>query len=374
MSTPQEIGKYLENLDDERNSAALYQRLANKEKNPKLAEVYRRLATTEQGHAEAWAEKLRAAGAVVPPYKPAWRTRLLAWVAGRFGAETVLPTLSSMETDGSQGYASQPEAREMVATEQSHARLLQQIVSGTRGGMGGAEVARLEGRHRSAGGNALRAAVLGANDGLLSNFSLVMGVAGADMAGKAILFTGLAGLLAGAISMALGEWVSVQSSRELYEKQINTEREEIEQSPEEEVEELALIYQARGLEESPAHQLAQQIMSNRESALQALSRDELGINPEELGGSALEAAAASFMLFAIGAIIPVLPYTFLSGMTAVLFSAIFSALGLFVIGAVITLFTGRSVLYSGLRNVIFGLIAALITYSIGKLIGVSVRG
>jgi VIT1/CCC1 family predicted Fe2+/Mn2+ transporter len=240
--------------------------------------------------------------------------------------------------------------------------------------MEGAALAQLEGRHRSAGGNALRAAVLGANDGLVSNFSLIMGVAGAEVANSTIVLTGIAGLLAGAISMALGEWISVQSSRELYQKQIKIEREEIAASPEEEAEELALIYQARGLEENAARQLAQQIMSSADSALEALSRDELGINPEELGGSAWEAAITSFLLFAIGAIIPLIPFFFLSGGTAIVVSAIFGAIGLFAIGAVITLFTGRSVLYSGTRQMLFGLAAAAVTFLIGRLIGVSVAG
>jgi VIT1/CCC1 family predicted Fe2+/Mn2+ transporter len=240
--------------------------------------------------------------------------------------------------------------------------------------MEGGLLAQFEGRHRTAGGNAMRAAVLGANDGLVSNFSLVMGVAGASLSSSTILLTGLAGLLAGAISMALGEWISVQSSRELYEKQIRIEKEEIAQSPEEEAEELALIYQARGLEEKPARQLATQIMSNRETALATLSREELGIDPEELGGSAWEAAITSFLLFALGAIIPVIPYFFLSGMQAVALSALFSAAGLFAIGAAITLFTGRPVWQSGLRQVLFGMAAAAVTYLIGRLIGVNVAG
>jgi VIT1/CCC1 family predicted Fe2+/Mn2+ transporter len=172
----------------------------------------------------------------------------------------------------------------------------------------------------------------------------------------------------------LGEWISVQSSRELYEKQIRIEKEEIASSPEEEVEELALIYQARGLEEAPARELAKQIMSNRETALETLSREELGIDPEELGGSAWEAAITSFVLFAVGAIIPVFPYMFTSGMTAVGLSALFSAAGLFVIGAAITLFTGRPVWQAGLRQVVFGLAAAAVTFLIGKLIGVNVAG
>jgi len=240
--------------------------------------------------------------------------------------------------------------------------------------MEGPLLARLEGRHRSAGGNALRAAVLGANDGLVSNFSLVMGVAGAALSQSSILLTGIAGLLAGSISMALGEWISVQGSREMYLKQIQTEQEEIETAPEEESEELALIYQARGLQEAPARQLAQQIMSNRQVALDSLSRDELGIDPEELGGSAWEAAITSFFLFALGAIIPVIPYIFIHGTNAMLLSAAFSAVGLFTIGAAITLFTGRPVLSSGFRQMAFGLVAALMTYGVGRLLGVNIAG
>ncbi len=240
--------------------------------------------------------------------------------------------------------------------------------------MEGSSLAQLEGRHRSAGGNALRAAVLGANDGLVSNLSLVMGVAGASLSNQAILVTGFAGLLAGAISMALGEWLSVQSSRELYLRQISIEREEIASAPEEEVEELALIYQARGIADEQAHHLAQQIMSDKENALQTLAREELNVDPQELGGSAWEAAIASFILFAAGAILPVISFTFLSGLRAVIVSGIISTLGLFVIGSAITLFTGRSVLFSGLRQVLFGLAAAVVTFTIGRLIGVNLGG
>ena len=230
----------------------------------------------------------------------------------------------------------------------------------------------IEGRHRGAGGNALRAAVLGASDGLISNYNLIMGVAGAAMSSSNILLTGLAGLLAGAISMAMGEWISVQSSRELFEKQLATEKEEIETAPEEEIEELVLIYQARGLSESMARTMATQIMSDKEHALETLAREELGIDPAELGGSAWEAAIASFLFFAIGAVIPVLPYLFLEGTPATVTSAVCGAAGLFLIGVAITLFTGQSALRSGLRQTLFGVVSALVTFGVGHLIGVSI--
>lgn len=239
--------------------------------------------------------------------------------------------------------------------------------------MDGNTLAQIEGRHRTPGGNSLRAAVLGASDGLLSNLSLVMGVAGANLASRSILVTGMAGLLAGACSMALGEWLSVQSSRELYERQIAIERREVEEVPDEEAEELALIYQAKGLPEAQAKSLAAKMMANQATALDTLSREELGIDPDELGGSAWAAAITSFFLFAIGAIIPVAPFMVLTGNLAVYVSLLSSGVGLFVIGAGITLLTGRSILYSGMRQVVFGFAAAAITFGVGRLIGVAIQ-
>jgi VIT1/CCC1 family predicted Fe2+/Mn2+ transporter len=298
------------------------------------------------------------------------------WLARRFGPSLVIPTLASEEQTDSHLYSQLPETQHtpMAAQEQSHQRLLEQIARSAPGGVEGSVLARIEGRHRTLGGNALRAAVLGANDGLVSNLSLIMGVAGAALDSRIILLTGFAGLLAGAISMALGEWLSVQSSRELYERQIAIEKQELEQIPGEEEEELALIYQAKGLSTEQAQRLAGQIMADRTTALDTLSREELGIDPEELGGSAWEAAFASFVLFSIGAIVPLAPFIFLSGLPAVIASGLTSAIGLFVIGAGITLMTGRSVWFSGARQVLFGLLAALVTYGIGSLVGVSLGG
>jgi vacuolar iron transporter family protein len=287
--------------------------------------------------------------------------------------KAVLPTVMSMEATATGDYGKEVDAktRGMQADEQSHARLIKHISQSTQGGVEGGALAQIEGRHRATGGNALRAAVLGANDGLVSNLSLIMGVAGAALPGSTIMITGLAGLLAGASSMALGEWLSVQSSRELQEAQIAAEQAEIEASPKEEAEELALIYQAKGLDPEQARTLANQIMSDKDNALDTLVREELGIDPKELGGSAWEAAIFSFFLFAIGAIIPVIPFFFLSGSEAIILSLVFSLAGLFAIGAGTSLFTGRGVLFSGTRMTVFGLGAAAITYAIGRLIGIN---
>jgi VIT1/CCC1 family predicted Fe2+/Mn2+ transporter len=375
MAAQDDAARYRENLKTERDAVTLYEEIASAEPNPDLAAVYRRMADTERRHAETWARKLRDAGAPVPDYRPGWRTRILGWLARRFGPAAVLPTMVEVENAIGSDYTGQPdpEAAGMQAEERSHARIFRSLASTTRGLEGGA-VARFEGRHRAAGGNALRAGVLGANDGLVSVFCLVMGVAGAGVPTREILLTGFAGLLAGALSMALGEWLSVQSSRELYQHQLAIEKRELSEIPEEEKAELALIYQAKGVAADAARGLADRMLSDEAVALDTLAREELSIDPRELGGSAREAALTSFFLFSLGAIIPVAPYLFLTGTAGIAASALLSALGLFLIGVAITLMTGRNPVLSGLRQVLFGLAAAAVTFGIGRLIGVSVGG
>jgi VIT1/CCC1 family predicted Fe2+/Mn2+ transporter len=261
----------------------------------------------------------------------------------------------------------------LTGAEANHVNILRSLLESNKQ-VGGDTIVRFEKRHRSVGGNALRAAVLGGNDGLVSNFSLVMGVAGATGGEQGVLLAGLAGLLAGALSMSLGEWISVKSSQELYENQMDLEMEELEINPEGERKELVLIYMAKGIPEAQARELVDELLKDKKRAHEVLVREELGINPEELKGSAMEAALFSFILFAIGAILPVFPFFFTHGFPAIIWSAVISTVGLFVIGAAITLFTGKSMWYSGFRQVLFGLAAAAITFGIGKLIGVSVLG
>lgn len=258
--------------------------------------------------------------------------------------------------------------------ERSHARIIEAIAGDDPKSLMGGTLARLEGRHRGMGGNALRAAVLGANDGLCSNLSLVMGVAGAALSAQAILVTGLAGLLAGACSMALGEWLSVNTARESYQRQIDVEAAELEEVPEEEKEELALIYRAKGLPEEQAIALAERLIANKETALDTLTREELGIDPDELGGSPWTAGATSFLLFAFGAIFPVAPFFLIAGNQAVIASLAVSGAVLFLIGAGTTLFTGRNVLFSGIRQLVIGYTAAAITFGVGRLVGVAIAG
>ena len=375
MADADSAKRYRANLQGEIDGARLYRALSDAESDPKISEVYRRLGAVEEAHAEFWRGQLAKIGTKAGPLRPDWRTRALVWLARRFGPGFVLPTLSTLEQRDVGNYDSQSEAVAggLPAAERSHNRVVQALASTFPGGASGGTLAQIEGRHR-AGGNALRAAVLGANDGLVSNFSLVMGVAGAEIAGKTILLTGLAGLVAGACSMAIGEWLSVTSSRELSQRQIDVEADELANAPEEEKEELVLIYQAKGLDEAQARALAERLMADKDTALDTLAREELGIDPAELGGSPWAAAGSSFALFSTGAIFPVAPFFWLDGLPAVAASVVLSGLALMAIGAGTSLFTGRSFAYSAMRQLVGGLAAAAITYGVGRLIGVAVAG
>ncbi|MFT3768830.1 MAG: VIT1/CCC1 transporter family protein [Minicystis sp.] len=377
MPTTDDLRRYRRNWQDEIDSAAQYRAMADAERTASVAQVYRELAAVEERHARFWQERLRKAGVALPPARPSWRARILVLLARRFGAASVLPTVAAREEADRDAYVSQPETAttRMTAQERSHARVLGALLTRSRGrGVEGSVIARLEGRHRTASSNALRAAVLGANDGLCSNLSLVMGVAGATASSRLLLVTGLAGLLAGACSMALGEWVSMKSSREFAERELGTEAEEISLAPEDEREELQLIYEAKGVAKRQAKELSEQLIAEPKQALDVLAREELGLDPEELGGSPLVAAATSFALFAVGALVPVLPFLALAGNAGVVASIAASGLALAVIGAAITIFTGKPAWLSALRQLVLGFAAAGVTYGVGKLLGVAVAG
>jgi len=359
------------NLQTEVDASFLYKRLAEVESDEAVAGIFFRMSDIERGHAEAFLKKQQPTGVIVLP-PPSVRARILDRIGKMFGYDYVLGVLMDTEKSISSAVINAKKQSGMTVTgsETNHVKILRSLLD-SESKVQGSSVARFESRHRSVGGNALRAAVLGGNDGLVSNFSLVMGVSGATAGGGGVLLAGLAGLLAGALSMALGEWISVKSSQELYENQMQVEMEELETNPEGEEKELALIYMAKGIPEGQARTMAAEIMTDKGRAHEMLVKEELGINPEELKGSAMEAAIYSFLLFSIGAVIPVLPFFFVKGFTAIVLSVAFSAVGLFLIGSAITLFTGKSIWFSGFRQVLFGLLAAAVTFGIGKLIGVS---
>jgi VIT1/CCC1 family predicted Fe2+/Mn2+ transporter len=366
-----DIARYEKNLRDELDGSTLYAALATAEIDPIRKDLFLQLSQAETGHAQVWREKLTAAGADSERFKPSLRTRILARLARLFGPRFVLPALAAAEFADGNKYSGQADASALSSEERGHAAVIQAAATPRAGGMVGADIAKVEPWHRRGSGNNLRAAVLGANDGLVSNLCLVMGVAGAGQASHAILLTGVAGLIAGAVSMALGEWLSVSNAREFARSQIAQEKDELETTPEAERHELALIFQAKGLPREDAQRVAAALMRDKDAALDTLAREELGIDPAELGGNPWSAAAFSFGLFAMGALFPVFPFLFAGGVTGMAWSLALSVAALGAIGLATSLFSGRGPVYSATRQVMIGALAAGITYATGALIGVS---
>jgi vacuolar iron transporter family protein len=385
-----DLATSLENLKLERDAIVLYDALAGIERDPARASAFQRIAANERRHAEVWASKLRELGASVPEADgPRPRVRFIIAVARVFGTRSVADLVRALEGDEEATYMGQgasPEVDAIAADEREHAEIWDRLSSDppkttpsdrvaiARSAGSASEVADRESWHRTgARSGTLRAVIFGVSDGLVSNLSLVMGVAGA--AGQSpsyILLAGIAGLLAGAFSMAAGEYISMQSQRELFERQIALERAEMAAAPEEEEAELAAAYRAKGFPPAEAASIAKRIFADPEAALDTLVREELGLDPDELG-SPIGAAAGSFVAFAIGAAIPVIPFLFGGGWTVPV-SLGLSLIALFTVGAGVSLLTGRGLLFSGFRQLGLGLAAAVITYAIGSLIGVTVAG
>ena len=364
----EDVARYRQNYLVEMDGIELYRVLAAAEKDEKRAVIFRKMAQTEERHARRWVRLIESAGYEVPRYHPTVRVRVLGWLARHFGTRRVIPIISSLEASDEPGYRSQPEAAGLPAQERAHSRALRAMEDGVSSQDA---IIGSERWHMVSRGGSLRAAVFGVNDGLVSNFSLVMGFAGAEAKPEYILLAGVAGLLAGSFSMAAGEYISMRAQRELFEQQIAMEQQELEMSPKEEEEELALIYQAKGIPENEAATLARRIIANPKTAIDTLAREELGLNPSELG-SPWVAAVSSFLAFVIGALVPVLPYMFISGLAASIASTVLSCFALFGVGAIISIFTARGPLISGLRMLGIGLCASAITYGVGWLLGVSV--
>jgi vacuolar iron transporter family protein len=334
----------LDNWFHECESAWLYGQLAACEPDPRKRQLFLALAAAAQRQAARW----EATAAQPPPqFRPTLRARIIAHLLALVGPRRLRPALAAMKLRGLSIYDAVPVHGHPMPTSVADVGL----------------------RHKGVSGGNLRAAVFGVNDGLVSNVSLIMGIAGAGAGTPTVFLAGVAGLLAGALSMAAGEYVSVRSQREMYEYQIGLERDELAEYPEEEAEELALIYEARGMDLDRARQLGREMIASPEHALETLAREELGLNPADLG-SPWGAAIASFVSFAAGALVPLLP--FVPGgdvFQAVTVSAALSAVALMVVGMTLSLFTGRSALRGGLRMLLIGAAAALLTFGIGRMLG-----
>jgi Uncharacterized membrane protein len=333
---------------EEKRSAYLYRAVSLAETGTPRQALFDELAKAAEEQSGIWAGVIRSEGGLVPPrFHPDFRARLVAGLTRYFRPRTLRPVLAAMKVRGMSLYASPMPHRMPVNVE---------------------EIGR---RHQGSGaGNTLRAAVFGVNDGLVSNAALMLGVAGATADNGVVLLTGVAGLLAGALSMAAGEYISVRSQREMFEYQIGLEREELEQYPEEEAAELALIYAAKGIPRDEAENLSRRLFQDPERALDTLAREELGLNPDELGSPA-KAAIASFLAFAAGAIIPLLPFALPLSAQPLTVSIALTGVALFCVGAVLSLFTGRGAVHGGLRMLVIGAAAGAATYFIGNALGVA---
>ena len=380
---PAELEHCLANLKLERDAVLLYEGLAEIERDPVRADAFHAIASGERRHAFIWATRVEACGEEVPAMtQPRWRVKVVLACARVFGTKAVSGMVKALEGDeltlyeGLEG----PEMEAIAADEREHAAIWKRLDMGMPGVLpstpeaaAAAEVAiRDESWHRAAGNSGtLRAAVFGINDGLVSNLALIMGFAGAATSNSIIVLSGIAGLLAGAFSMAAGEYISMQSQRELFERQIELEREELRFMPEKEREELAAVYRAKGLSEEEADLVTARLMQDPEAALDTKIREELGLDPDELG-SPWGAASSSFAAFALGAVIPLVPFLLSSGTTAIVASSSLALVALFIVGALVSLLTGRSLVYSGLRQCFIGGGTALVTFIVGSILGVAV--
>lgn len=371
--------RFLRYLSAERNASMLYRALAETTDGERR-EALLELADIEDKHAEHWVSKLHDYGVEVPPPPVEMEPddAQLVTRARSLGLVSVLDTLEENEGADAGMYDDEPEALPTMPTdEREHAQVFRALKGDKPEKFPHKSMSPDAGEpwHKLDKSGSVRAAVFGVSDGLVSNTALVMGFAGASLTGaitnSTVLFAGLAGLLAGAFSMAAGEYVSMASQRDLFNREIDLERQELLEKPEEEKLELELIYRAKGLPRDQAKAIAERIMSNPEIALDTLAREELGLDPDELG-SAWKAAASSFIAFSIGASVVVIPYALLSGVPALVLAIAMSLIGMIVVGGIVGSLSGRGIIFSAGRQILWGAGAAAVTYLVGSLVGVNV--
>ncbi len=365
----------------EQASIRIYRALAEREKNASRRKVLLKLAEAEVRHAERWATRLRELGAAVPSVDDTLRDKLQRWVLVQTGTDNALKRIESAEDDGADMYkllaqdapteADRAAISSVQHEEESHSRLTRTASTPPSGAASPQvmldTILHRESWHRR-GGGWLGQAIYGANDGLGSVFGIVSGVAGATAGGPAVLVAGLAGMLASALSMGSGAYLATKAEREVQEAEIARERKEMEIHPEEEEEELGLFYQLKGVPEDEANALAKRLIDQPEHALKTLISEELGLSEQNYPNPWTSALSASLST-AFGAFIPIIPFFFTSGYTAIIASFAISTLAHFLIGAAKTVVTGLSPWRSGAEMMVVGLGEALITYGLGLLFG-----
>lgn len=360
--------RYRKFLKSEIEAASMYKILSEFETDPERSEIFKQLSDSEIRHAEHWNEKLNNSSIGINLQNSTPKLLYIRLICTLFGPNKVLPWLARIESQEIGAYIEEVDGQELLAEEKDHARILSKMALGN----GNSQIIR-ESWHSHGNSGSVRAAVLGVNDGLVSNFCLIMGVAGGTAGGDTnfIVLAGIAALIAGSLSMATGEYISVRSQKEIYEYQIQTERAELEEWPEEEKEELVLIYRAKGLDEKLARKVASTVMSDPAIALDTMAREELGLDPGGLG-SPWKASISSLLAFALGAAVPVIPIIFSTGSTAIITSAIFSSIALFAVGGLVSMASGKNIIFGSGRMLLAGGLAATFTYGVGYLLNISI--
>ncbi len=365
MPTDPQVKEWQEHWRDETDAAYLYRVLEAAEPDPKRKDIYRRLADVEDKHTAVWAKILADHGSTAPAPRPSQRARALAWTARRFGPGVLSNLLLREEGREVKGYldlhgrssdgAARDAALRLARESAEHAERLNAL-AGREG----------EPWHQAEAGGFLRNVVYGFNDGLTANFGLVAGVLGADVAPHFVLVSGIAGMAADALSMASSGYLAAKSEREVYEHEIAMEKAEIELMPEVEAEELALLYEAKGIEREEARRRANEVIADPERALAEKIREELDI-PEE-SATPLKEAWVTGVATAIGAFIPVAPFLVLHGAAAIWTSFAVAMLSHFAVGAARSVFTGRGIFRSGIDMFLVGLGVAAVGYAVGDVI------
>ena len=364
-----DANRYKEYLRSEIEAASMYKILAQFETDPEKSEIFEQLSQSEIKHAQHWSEKLGNPTTDVTLQTSTPKLIYIRMVCSLFGPKKILPWLARIESKEIGAYVHEVEGQELLEEEKNHARILSKMALENPDNQQVREV-----WHTHGSGGSVRAAVLGINDGLVSNFCLMMGVAGGTTPYgnfDFIILAGVAALVAGSLSMATGEYISVRSQKDIYEHQIDIERAELEEWPEEEEAELVLIYRAKGIEESQAKVIASALMADPNRALDTMAREELGLNPQDLG-SPWSAAISSLLAFALGALIPIIPILFSSGNISIILSAIFSSLALFNVGGIVSVASGKNIFVGATRMLLAGTLAATVTYGVGYLLGISI--
>jgi VIT1/CCC1 family predicted Fe2+/Mn2+ transporter/rubrerythrin len=360
---PQADESWDEHYRDERDAAYLYRALAVAEPDHDRKALFERLAIVEDRHAERWRELFAQSGRPLPAYTTASRTRLLAWIAKRFGTSVVLPLMLAEEGREVQAYLG-------MARHASHRQTHQAAIDiASDSAVHARELSEMMGRegepwHVGGAGGYLRSVVYGFNDGLTANFGLVAGVIGANVAPHIVIISGVAGAIADALSMGSSGYLAAKSEAEVQAHQIEMERHEMRLMPDLEEEELALIYQAKGLTPDRARETARAMMKDPSQALDAMVREELNIHPAEL--APLKDGIVTGVATAVGAFIPIVPFFAMNHRAAIWTSLVVSMLAHFAIGAARSIFTGRSVWASGRDMFVVGFGVAAIGYVIGE--------